>query len=112
MSEWQPIETAPREHCQFLVTQHEAGDPWACEIELVCGPFLEDGRILNQNSGNYTRAGHWTHWMPLPAPPASADSNASPPDGDGENMCQATAATSGDPVSGEGPLQSNAAEDA
>jgi hypothetical protein len=66
---WQPIETAPKEKSQFLVTHWEPGDGWAHTIELVCGPFLADGRILNQNSGNYSRAGVWTHWLPLPPPP-------------------------------------------
>lgn len=70
---WQPIETAPRDKCQFLVTDWIPGDPWACTIELVNGPFLEDGRIWNQNSGNLTRAGVWTYWMPLPPPPQTQE---------------------------------------
>lgn len=66
---WQPIATAPEGRCQFLVTCWKPGEPWACAIELVNGPFLEDGRIENQNSGNYTQPGIWTYWMPLPPPP-------------------------------------------
>lgn len=69
MGEWQSIETAPKTKTQFLVTSWQPGDPWACEIELVNGPFLADGRILNQNSGNYTNPGVWTYWMPLPPSP-------------------------------------------
>ena len=68
MTNWQPIETAPTEG-QFLVTDWVPGDPWACTIELVNAPFLKDGRILNQNSGNYCRAGTWRYWTPLPPPP-------------------------------------------
>jgi hypothetical protein len=65
---WRPINTAPTSG-QFLVTNWEPGDAWACTIELVNGPFLPDGRILNQNTGNYSNAGTWTYWMPLPPQP-------------------------------------------
>lgn len=68
MSDWQPIETAPKDG-QFLVTDWKPGDVWAHAIELVNAPFRPDGRIFNQNSGNYSAPGAWTYWMPLPAPP-------------------------------------------
>ncbi len=63
---WRPIETLPKTG-QALVCTDEAfdGDGYD-EIELVVCPMLADGRILNQNSGNYTRPGVWKWWMPVP----------------------------------------------
>ena len=66
---WMPIETAPKDVSQFLVTDWMPGDPWSTAVELVNGPFLADGRILNQNSGNYNARNSWTWWMPLMAAP-------------------------------------------
>jgi hypothetical protein len=65
---WKPIATAPTSG-QFLVTSWEPGDPWCPDLEVVNGPFLKDGRIANQNSGQFTRSGVWLYWMPLPPPP-------------------------------------------
>lgn len=63
---WHPIETLPKTG-QALVTTDDLSEPGGYgEIELVVCPMLEDGRILNQNSGNYTRAGVWRWWMPVP----------------------------------------------
>lgn len=64
---WLPIETAPTTG-QFLVTTDDVDkdEGGYGEIELVCAPFLKDGRILNQNSGNYTRPNVWRWWHPAP----------------------------------------------
>lgn len=65
---WQPISTLPR-HGQVLVTDDDpddGGDDGYGTIELVVCPMLEDGRLLNQNSGNYSRAGTWKWWRPIP----------------------------------------------
>lgn len=81
MSEWKPIETAPKDGTRFLACCCDpdslAGgevDPYD-GIELLSGPHTFAGgkkRWLNHNSGNYS---HFpaTHWMPLPAPPTRAD---------------------------------------
>lgn len=65
---WRPIETLPRSG-QVLVTDDdlptEPGDGYGC-IDLAVCPMLADGRLLSQNSGNYTRAGIWKWWMPVP----------------------------------------------
>jgi hypothetical protein len=64
---WRPIETLPKTRCQALVTTDDMDDGEGYgEIELVCCPMLPDGRIMNQNSGNYTRPGVWKWWMPAP----------------------------------------------
>lgn len=66
---WRPIETLPATG-QALVTDDELPfdrDPRYGTIELVVCPMLADGRVLNQNSGNYTRAGVWKWWHPVPS---------------------------------------------
>jgi len=79
---WQPIETAPKTG-QFLVTDDDLPENggYSC-IELVNAPFLKDGRILNQNSGNYSRPGVWKFWAPVPAPitaaPDPSDTSSAP----------------------------------
>jgi len=66
--EWQGIETAPTSG-QFLATDWEPGDPWCTCIDVLVAPVMADGRILDQNSGNYTRFSAYTFWAPLPPPP-------------------------------------------
>lgn len=70
--EWQPIETLP-DSGQALVTDDdptERGSRWPgykySTIELINCPMLSDGRVLNANSGNYSRAGAWKWWRPVP----------------------------------------------
>lgn len=68
---WRPIASLPKAG-QVLVTSDDLpgdaarGDNMYGDIELVICPMHSDGRILNQNSGNYTRAGVWKWWMPAP----------------------------------------------
>lgn len=67
---WRPISTLPTTRQQVLVTTDESfedGDDSYSEIELVCCPMGANGQIMNQNSGNYSRAGVWKWWMPVPA---------------------------------------------
>lgn len=67
VDEWQPISSLPRSG-QALVTDDDPGDgsEGYGTIGLVVCPMLEDGRLLNQNSGNYSRPGTWTWWRPVP----------------------------------------------
>ena len=63
---WRPIATLPKEG-QVLVTADDLNEEGGYgEIELVVCPMLEDGRILNQNSGNYTLPNTWRWWIPIP----------------------------------------------
>lgn len=66
---WRSIETLPATG-QALVTDDEMPfdrEPGYGTIELVVCPMLADGRVLNQNSGNYSRAGVWKWWHPVPS---------------------------------------------
>ena len=60
MSEWQPIETAPRDGTEILL--------------FARGPYKDDYRGVGQWSGQrndwfWNFAIRPTHWMPLPEPP-------------------------------------------
>lgn len=66
MSEWQPIETAPKDERQFLVVQ-EDGDIW-----IVSRGYAE--RLNPKESGCGCCSDQIydaTHWMPLPKPPGA-----------------------------------------
>jgi hypothetical protein len=74
VSEWQPIETAPKDGEWIL----------AAVIDLPCGGiYLSMPRSENWRPNNYSFGGglwkDWsgtgvnvTHWMPLPAPPGGS----------------------------------------
>jgi hypothetical protein len=65
---WRPIATLPSSG-QALVTDDELPfeGPDYGTIELVNCPMLPDGRLLCQNSANYTRPGVWKWWLPVPS---------------------------------------------
>lgn len=70
MSEWQPIETAPKDGTQFLFNAPD----------LECGSSI--GQIINGvvcSSWDGKPLGVWvtkpTHWMPLPDPPRLDDAD-------------------------------------
>lgn len=70
MSEWQSIETAPRDGSHFL-----AYDPEHGRVVLLFGERADDGTDLWED----TVQEYWpfykpTHWMPLPEPPKTARS--------------------------------------
>lgn len=72
---WQPIETAPKDGRDILVSGCSCGPP----VRIACwgtGRYL--GRVKGREWGWVDHPGHTcdpTHWMPLPAPPALAISN-------------------------------------
>ncbi len=75
MSEWQPIETAPKDGQHVLLAITEDGPPGLGYVSE--GYYEEDG-----DRGWYSANTHWTdsydgslfpsHWMPLPKPPEAA----------------------------------------
>lgn len=77
MSDWQPIDTAPKDGTVILL----AGGTWG-DDELADAPRVMAARWYKTNRGNYcwnaceAEAGYSifpyknpTHWMPLPEPP-------------------------------------------
>jgi hypothetical protein len=80
MSEWKPIETAPKDGRDILLSNNEERhyeDRW-----VVAGSY-EKRRYKNSRGGKLTKSGFYnqfldndddgpiypTHWMPLPEPP-------------------------------------------
>jgi hypothetical protein len=61
MSEWQPIETAPRDGAEILICWKKQFGGW-----FVTAAYLNEGRCFAVGGG---LLGQPTHWMPLPAPP-------------------------------------------
>jgi hypothetical protein len=66
MSEWKPIESAPKDGTDLLLFSEEVGFAAGCfftreEAGCFCGWFgtCADGRVITNP----------THWMPLPPPP-------------------------------------------
>lgn len=75
MSEWQPIETAPRGH---ILVYGKPYDLIVDESTLASynGPFVHSAHWSEIDGCFVVDGGSWlgpfvdpTHWMPLPAPP-------------------------------------------
>lgn len=68
MSEWQPIETAPKDGRKFLACWHgknqKTGDQYKYEPECMAW----DGDFYWVVDGGQPSVSP-THWMPLPEPP-------------------------------------------
>lgn len=66
--EWQPIETAPRDGTELLVSGFEFDEPregrWVCCAEYVNREWVEKSGLSLYPP---------THWMPLPPPPSDGD---------------------------------------
>ncbi len=72
--EWQPIATAP-EGAPILVCSVkdvEDGDYTVETMSVRINSSDVKRRFFNLNSSNYSRSDWWSHWMPLPAPPAES----------------------------------------
>lgn len=71
MSEWQPIETAPKDRKAILVYCSERKNTYTAIWGKVGGFWNEDGwaHFGGNNNGMYEKP---THWMPLPPPPKDA----------------------------------------
>lgn len=72
MSEWQPIETAPKDRTRILVLAAKSYSKSTSHMAMR----MEVDFWHNTKSDGYNGYGHFngefypaTHWMPLPAPP-------------------------------------------
>ena len=71
MSEWQPIETAPKDGRSFMV--YVAKDDFAGPHCFAPVSRTNNGRWWDDSTGDHIDPIRGaTHWMPLPAPPAVA----------------------------------------
>ena len=78
MSEWQPIETAPRDSSRILVAYKNAYGEWRIheawwKLPYELAPDIQcwwcfDGDVTLLDSSIHDGLGA-THWMPLPEPP-------------------------------------------
>jgi hypothetical protein len=67
MTEWQPIETAPKDGSLILSWDN----PYMIVVSWDTDPRDEGGQCWKINySGDWMTP---THWMPLPAPPKKGD---------------------------------------
>ena len=75
MSEWQPIETAPKDGT-FLVYMPDEIEHWR-----VMPMHMNDGKRFTIGHHLAFDSKPVTHWMPLPPPPVTNDTDASRLDG-------------------------------
>lgn len=82
MSDWQPIETAPKDGTWFMAARFPS-DPKGPEFEIGAYDPVYSDRYTEEGGGLYRKERvaiyDWrgfdnfhrmTHWMPLPEPPA------------------------------------------
>ena len=62
MSEWKPIETAPRDGTGILIGRFAPGTQWDGRMEV-------DRVSTTAGFGTFNQWYPPTHWMPLPTPP-------------------------------------------
>lgn len=86
---WQPIETAPKDGTHFLAVIVDVVDEYDEHDRLIAKAKREvhigvaqqmeflGGPIEIPYSGSIVRGRRFTHWMPLPALPATRDMEAS-----------------------------------
>lgn len=74
MSEWRPIETAPKDGSTILV--------WNGQLVFDVWWWEEDGAWVDGATDaydDYTQYTGLTHWQPLPAPPEDVTQHAGEP---------------------------------
>jgi hypothetical protein len=78
LTEWQPIETAPKDGTWILLCGGEIRYEWdgLSQPNAVVGQFAPKGEVMAgrwqfayYDSGFHGQYENPTHWMPLPAPP-------------------------------------------
>jgi hypothetical protein len=69
MSDWQPIETAPRDGTRVLIYPHYRVSHWVEEGEAFgCGPGFHGSFDVDEEK--YWILSGVTHWLSLPSPPS------------------------------------------
>lgn len=72
MSEWKPIETAPKDGTEILLLEYLSEDDYG-SVDRGCWGFVEtsdyNGEKIYDWLSNYGHIEEPTHWMPLPEPP-------------------------------------------
>lgn len=68
MSEWQPIETAPKDGRRILVSEANYVDSIGCAYWSYSKEWKEEGWYSSACCDDITMF-FPTHWMPLPPPP-------------------------------------------
>lgn len=69
MSEWQLIETAPKDGKSILLYGDMLGEIYVdAKGQIGVGSF-QYGEFVLDNADAYTVSIYATHWMPLPEPP-------------------------------------------
>lgn len=76
MSEWKPIETAPREDEDFKILAYDADTG---TMDVVWLSWLKDDCSNMRKWFNGDVVDWFTHWQHLPKPPSTQSQDADPP---------------------------------
>ncbi|RZL77249.1 MAG: hypothetical protein EOP66_09155 [Sphingomonas sp.] len=69
---WQDIASAPRDGTPFIATlivHNQSGQKW-WETHVIWADD-ETGEVASECEAGWTRVDDYSHWMPMPAPPAA-----------------------------------------
>jgi hypothetical protein len=75
VGEWQPIETAPQDRAYMLLYLSGDGYHGPRQCDVVVGLFTDSGWYHISDGGGGKVSNEPTHWMPLPEPPTTGDTN-------------------------------------
>ena len=71
MSEWQPIETAPKDGTKILMYYPQPNIGTRKAMAISIGAWHLKGAAWHREGGKKIRYTLPTHWMPLPSPPVN-----------------------------------------
>jgi len=71
LSQWQPIETAPKDGTKFLAGRFVKKCPYDANGHIAVDRWHERAKGDHYNGLGSFNGNYWpaTHWMPLPQPP-------------------------------------------